>query len=94
MPDRPMEYAGCASYRWHNILVEVEQVGRIVFGFKRRQSSVIAAVGAAGAVLAFVAQVVDVGRARQMRLPRRKKLARPVDVALRIGRVGPTGQDD
>jgi hypothetical protein len=29
-----------------------------------------------------------------MWLPRRKKLTRPVDVALRIGWVGPTGQDN
>ena len=55
----------------------------------RGQPRVIIAVGAAGAVLALIFEVIDVRGGRQVWFPYRKKLSRPGDITLVIDRVGP-----
>ena len=71
-----------------------EDVGRVVLGLERHQPCVVRAVGAQGPLLALVAQVVHIHRARQVRRLRREQLAGPANVARRIGWVGPDGQGD
>jgi len=53
-------------------LVEAKEVRRVVFGFEDRQPSVVITVGAAGAILALLTQVVDIGGTRQVGLPYRE----------------------
>src|SRR5215472_1429396 len=79
------------SHRRRYILVHTEEIGRIVLGLELRKSRVIVTVGAAGTLLALVAEVVNIGGAREIRLPCCEELSRPVDVSWRIGGVGPAG---
>src|SRR5690242_15538414 len=72
-----------------DVLVEAEEVGGIVFGFERNQPRVVVTIGAPHPFLALVAEIIDIGRGRQMRLPRREDVAGPAYIALGIGRIGP-----
>ena len=79
-----------------DVLVEAEEVGRVVDPLESREPLVVAlAVGLAHAVLALVAEEVDVDASARVGLQRVEEVACPGDVAVGLGIVlGPDRVDD
>src|SRR5260370_4736445 len=79
------------SASWLDIVVEPKQVCRIVLGFDFRQALVVRSIRGFNAVLAFVtdAKEVDVHAAWRGRPHRLPQLARPADVWIVLGGIGP-----
>jgi hypothetical protein len=80
-------------FAWLNIVIELEKVGRIILGFQGRQARMVGAISGLhtqGVVIGVQMIHIDAGRKRRHCLP---KGARPIDILLRRGRVGPLGDD-
>src|SRR5688572_215449 len=77
------------AHRGLDVVVEAEEVGRVVGGLERGQARVVRPVRGPNAVVPLVAEVVGVDAALQERLHRREELARPGDVARRVRRLRP-----
>src|SRR5437867_11806006 len=80
------------SHRRLDVLVEAEEVVRIILLLERHQPGVVLAVGALGPLPTLVAPVVHIHPAPPARLPRRPQPPRPAGVAPRISPVGPAPQ--
>src|SRR5690242_1068474 len=82
-----------ATKRRSDVLVQPEEVVRIVLSFNGGEAVVVGAVGRAHALFALIAQVIDVDTAGGERLQRRVAVAHPADLARVGGGIGPLGAD-
>src|SRR5690242_14520033 len=85
--------ADLVNGRGPDVLVEPEDVVRVVDGLDNSQPVVVAAVGVPYPIAAFFTEVVDVYPAR-VRGYGVEELAGPPDVVRRVGGVVPLGQDE
>src|SRR5215207_4414079 len=78
-----------------DVVVEVEDVVRVVPALYLAEPVVVRAVRCADGVLSLiVAEVVEPATGAEMRSHRRERLAAPRDVRLAVGRVRPNGGDE
>src|SRR5207247_9337245 len=91
-PGPPLERA---RTRWLDVLVQPEEIGRVVAILERDEAPVgIAPVGLANALTRLLEKVVGVRAPRQEGLQAGKALARPPHVIAVSGRVGPLRVDE
>src|SRR5215212_3693289 len=74
--------------RW-DVLVEAEEVGRVVLVLQRNQPIVVGVIGGPHPLLALHTEIIDIDRRWRERLQRVPKFSRPGDVALGLCWVGP-----
>src|SRR2546423_14537888 len=87
---RPIISSAVPSHRRLDILVEAEQVRRVVLVLQGDQPFVlVGAIGRSDPILVPPIQVVDVGRLAFIWSHRLPEVSRPPDVLLGLRRVGP-----
>src|SRR5829696_2162708 len=76
------------------VLVETEEVRRIVLVLQGYQPLVVCAVCLLDPVFSLFSQVVDVDPCLEERLHRLEERTRPLDILFRVGRIGPLREDE
>ena len=77
------------SCRWANVLIEAEDVRRIILVLERDQPRIVLAVGSLNTILAFVAEIIGIDTAGGERPYGVPELARPGNVRFVVSRVVP-----
>src|SRR5215211_4876305 len=78
-----------ASLGWRDVLVDTEEIRRVVCGLHGNEAVVVASVGRLDSLRALLAQIVDVDPPGGKRLHRLPALVRPLHVLCGLGVVGP-----
>src|SRR5262245_31790926 len=92
--NRATRMAGLADLS-SDVLVHAEEVRRIEFRFQCHEPPVVFAVGVLHSLDTFVAiEIVDVDPSCHVGLQRLVERPGPADVPLRVGAIGPVGEDD
>ena len=76
-----------------NVLVDPEEVCRVEFSLQLRQARIVLAKGRTDRVVAFLAEEVEELAAAGIGRQRIRQAARPRNMRVRLGRIGPLRHD-
>ena len=76
---------------WLDVVVHTEKICRIVPGFKSDKTIVVAPVGLSRDGFSFIRHVIAIRPCSQIRPQPLPALARPANVLVGLGRIGPDG---